>query len=155
MTLFHEFFSRLNRIPPKLFKIYSAAPSYIQLLGVFQPINIDLHQACIIYWVCWKERPLPYEKLIFGYGRLNEIEKINARRYVNEKFTEQEAQTVKNVLENQYKVDVHLEEIRLPLHDEWHSDATNNLWQGNYPSLNLGKDVPFDVYGHVIPATPK
>jgi hypothetical protein len=149
MALWRKLFGKT-----RLFKVYSTAPSFISLLGALRAVDVNLDQECIIHWVCWKERPVAYhERFVAHYERLNEDDKHDAKRYVDEKFTEEEARLVKEVLENKYKVEVHVEEISQPICDEWRTDGTHDLLHSNHPGLGLGEEVPFDVHGYIVPKT--
>ena len=60
---------------------------------------------------------LPYEEMIINYPSLSEPNKKNARRYINELFSEEEAIRLKSELDRKSNSITTIEEVTLPVPD--------------------------------------
>jgi hypothetical protein len=92
-----------------IFSVHSLARNFLYDGKQYEEVKIT-------WFVLERSSPLaPYESAILDYGQLNEKERAFPEEYVNEQFSREEAQALKNYLERRADTATRIEEIELPV----------------------------------------
>ena len=93
----------------ELFSVHSLARNFLYDGKQYEEVKIT-------WFVLERSGPLaPYEAVILDYGQLNEKERAFPEEYVNEQFSREEAEALKNYLERRADTATRIEEIELPV----------------------------------------
>jgi len=114
----------------------------------------DLGNVCFAWFYHLRKKPVaPYQDLIEGYHALNEAEKGNAKRDLNELFTDDEAQAVGAYLKHEYGFESFLIEKPLPLNPKDMTDEATLKIERDTGAIYMlaaepGYSLPFEVWAY-------
>ena len=106
----------------------------------------------ITWFLLERSSPLAaYETAILDYGQLSEKERAFPEEYVNEQFSREEAEALKNYLDRRPDMSTRIEEIELPVSPN--ASGCRRLPRGNGSDFFIlhreaGYSLPFKVEGY-------
>jgi hypothetical protein len=122
------------------------------LVRNFQYQGKQYEEVKINWFVLERKKPLvPYATVIQEYAQLDEKERVFPEEYVNEQFSQEEAEALKKYLDSQPTTTTHIEAIELPVMPNASGCRRLAAGSGNdFLALHRGKSysLPFKVEGY-------
>ena len=128
-----------------IFSVYSLAYNFLYDGKQYEEVKIT-------WFLLERSSPLAaYETAILDYGQLSEKERAFPEEYVNEQFSREEAEALKNYLDRRPDMSTRIEEIELPVSPN--ASGCRRLPRGNGSDFFIlhreaGYSLPFKVEGY-------
>jgi|GEM_PF-1978761 len=130
---------------------------------LYRPVTYEEGEEGTLFYV-WvysgrEKPPVPYDKIIRNYKKLNADERLFAETYVDELFTESESKMLIDFLHKKFGLEAYLLPIKLPVSSKntlmsVRADALQNFEELFH--LDKGKDypLPFEVKARIYEEPP-